>query len=331
MEDYYNIGVNITLWVQNFGEWFVPLMSSLSFLGTVEFYLFIAPALYWCVSSSLGLRLGILLLISVGINNAVKVALHTPRPYWYDERVIAYSTDPYFGMPSGHSQNAVVFWGVIATWAKKTWVTVLAILLIILIGFSRIYLGVHFVRDVLFGWAIGIIIIVIYVLFEKPLIRWINRSSNLILALCALFVSLGLIALNLIAVYSLGDWQIPDSWIEIALANAPDGPPIGSNTLEGVITAAGVFFGMSIGALWIRSLGGFDAGGKFSKRAVRYIVGLIGVIFLYIGLSLVFPEGEDLIGNIFRYIRYSLIGFWIFGLAPYLFIRTKLANQLVRE
>jgi len=61
---------------------------------------------------------------------------------------------------------------------------------------------------------------------------------------------------------------------------------------------------------------------------LRYFTGLIGVLILYVGLGSIFPETETLIAYILRYIRYALIGFWMSGFAPWLFVKIKLANHL---
>jgi hypothetical protein len=62
------------------------------------------------------------------------------------------------------------------------------------------------------------------------------------------------------------------------------------------------------------------------KRALRYIVGLIGILILWMGLGQVFPDHADLTSYILRYVRYSLVGFWVAGGAPWLFFRIKLAD-----
>lgn len=65
--------------------------------------------------------------------------------------------------PSGHTANAVVTWGVLAYLAHTTWVrrvtSVIAALLALGVGFTTIYLGTHWVSDVLLGWAAGLLIL----------------------------------------------------------------------------------------------------------------------------------------------------------------------------
>ncbi len=64
-----------------------------------------------------------------------------------------------YGFPSGHTSVAVTVWGGLAILFRKKWLTLLSIAMIILIPFSRVYLGVHFIADVLGGYLLGGIIL----------------------------------------------------------------------------------------------------------------------------------------------------------------------------
>ena len=63
------------------------------------------------------------------------------------------------------------------------------------------------------------------------------------------------------------------------------------------------------------------------QPALRYVVGLIGVLILWRGLALFLPDNADLISYVLRYVRYTLVGFWVSGGAPWLFFRFKLADK----
>ena len=45
-----------------------------------------------------------------------------------------------------------------------------------------------------------------------------------------------------------------------------------------------------------------------------------------IGLDMIFPEGDDLVALLIRYLRYALVGLWVAGLAPLVFIKLQLAK-----
>ena len=77
------------------------------------------PLFYWCLDRRTGSRLFFLLLLSAYVNAVAKVLANQPRPFTYDPRVQALVKAGGGGMPSGHTQNAVVIWGFLAAWSGK--------------------------------------------------------------------------------------------------------------------------------------------------------------------------------------------------------------------
>lgn len=266
--------------------------QGVTFLGNAEFYLLLAPIFIWCVDYKLGARLGILLLLSAYINEALKNLLMQPRPCEPRPDVCVNQEESY-GLPSGHSQNAIVFWGVIAHWIGTAWAWIAAILLMLLIGISRIYLGVHFPTDVFVGWAIGIAILVTYLVVDKRVEDWLGELSLTAQILLALLLPLLLLAV-----------QPSDVMVQVT----------------------GALMGIAVGvALTMRYLE-FDAGGLLWKRAVRFLLGVAVVAAIFFGLRFIFPsEGESLYA-VLRFIRYGMVGLWISLGAPWLFLRLGLAE-----
>jgi len=326
MEALNNFGVDIILFLQGIGSWLDFPILFFSYLGNEEFFLLIMPAFYWCVSSAVGVRLGLLLLTSAALNSIFKLILHGPRPYWFSQQVQAKLTETSFGAPSGHSQNSAAIWGGLAASYKRTWLWVVAVIVIFFTGLSRLYVGVHFPQDVLSGWFFGFLILLAVLFLEKRVIAWWQGHGVMAKLLVAFLSSLALISLGVLAKASLGDWTIPTLWLENAAAAAPDAEPINPLSLEGIVANSGALFGLIMGIALLPHYGGFDAGGVYWKRAVRFIIGVIGVLLIWRGLGLVLPGGENLLGFVFRYLRYALVGAWISGIAPLLFTRTGLAE-----
>ena len=319
--------MDANLILQGLGTWLLAPMSFFSFLGTEQFYLFIAPAIFWCLDAGLGLRLGLGLAVSGSVNSILKLAFHSPRPYWVSEQVQAFTAETSFGLPSGHAQNAVVVWGLLAAWINKTWAWIVAILLMLMIGLSRLYLGVHFLGDVLVGWLVGALILWAFLRLERPLLAWLIRRPISQQVLAALAFSLGLVLLGYLARLALGEWQTPEAWITLArrTPEAAEPNPLG---VSGLVSMAGVFFGMALGGILLKQQGWFNAGGPALQRLLRYLIGLAGVLAIYTLLGAVFPHGENLAAYGLRYLRYGLIGLWIAYLAPWIFIRLKLAQPV---
>jgi hypothetical protein len=137
-------------------------------------------------------------------------------------------------------------------------------------------------------------------------------------------ISLMMIAIGVWSTTRLGGYVFPAEWMDNALRAGPLPNPV---SIEGIITSAGSLFGLAAGAAWIASRGGYEASGPLEKRAFRYVIGLIGIMILWFGFGQIFPRGETLIPLILRYIRYSLVGFWVMTGAPWLFFHFKLADQ----
>jgi hypothetical protein len=266
-------------------------------------------------------------MISASLNSIFKLIFHQPRPYWVDLRVEGMAEETSFGLPSGHAQNAVVVWGGIAAWIRRPWAWIVAILLMLSIGLSRIYLGVHFPTDVLAGWLIGVVILVIYLLLETPVKEWLQKRSMGVQILTAFLGSLLLILLTILARSIVGNFIVPQAWMENARHVFPESEPINPLAITGVYGNAGVLFGLALGLILLNRQGGMDTGGPWWQRLLRYLVGLVGIGVLYMGLKLILPDGENFISNLLRYVRYGLVGLWVTWLAPLVFFALKLAKR----
>ncbi len=321
-----NNNLQIVLLLQSLGTWLSTPMKFFTFLGQEEFFLLFMPALYWCIDATLGLRMGIILMLSNGMNAILKIAFHSPRPYWQSTQVRAMVAETSFGAPSGHAMNAASLWGVFAHHIRRAWVWMLILALILLIGISRIYLGVHFLEDVLLGWAFGILLLWAFLRLERTITTWLAKQTLMVQMLVSLLIAMLIIAVGAGVKATLIGWQIPSVWMENASIANPRAEPIDPLSLSGLITSSGALFGLACGASWLASRRGFDVCGSWNKRLLRYPLGLIGVLILWFGLGAIFPRGEYTLAYILRFVRYSLVGFWITALAPLLFIRLGLAK-----
>lgn len=323
----YDLGIEFIKWLQQIGAWLLPPMEFSSFLGSERFFLLVMPFLYWCLDTTLGLRVGVMLLLSNGINHTLKLIFHEPRPFWYTREVQAYAFESSFGIPSGHAQNSAAIWGILAEGVKRRWFSILALLVIFIIGMSRLYLAVHFPQDVLFGWLLGALLVGLFLKFERPILDWLNRLSFGKRILTVFSISLALLAAGFLARYALRGWELPQEWIDNASAAFPDEEPIDPFNQRGLITTSGAFFGFAAGAIWIAARGGFSVAGPWMQRIVRFLVGILGTLVFYLGLGSLIPPGETSVAYLASYLIYALIGLWIAGLAPYLFVRLGLAMK----
>ncbi|MEA3325810.1 MAG: phosphatase PAP2 family protein, partial [Chloroflexota bacterium] len=300
-------------WMQSLGGWLRMPMLGITALGYEEFFILLLPTLYWCFDQMVGLRMGMVLLLSNTFNTYFKFLFHNPRPFWISNHVKSYSHETSFGLPSGHAQIAASVWGWLAIEIKKRWFTIVALILIFLIGISRIYLGIHFLSDVLLGWLLGGLLVWAFSVWKEPVGHWIAKHSLLVKLILVFVSTLVMIFLILSARWIVGPWTIDSAWASRAGEVDP-------YNLDGTFTLAGTWFGMLAGFVILSQLKGhFLASQGGWKRFVRFVVGLAGVFILYSGLGQIFPRNADVISFALRFVRYTLIGLWVSWLGPVIF------------
>lgn len=304
------------------------LMQVFTFFGNEPFFLFIMPAIYWCLDAGFGRRLAVVLIASNGLNGLFKIAFHLPRPGWIDLRVKILSHESSYGLPSGHAMNALAVWGFIAAQFKKGWLWITAAMLIFMISLSRLYLGVHFPTDLLAGWILGALFLGAFLTLERPVVAWLKglttrQHLGLTVGLSLLYLVLfnGILA-------ALSSRPDPAVWEQNAVQSVltkPGRPAFNPRNPEYGATVAGMILGLGLAlSLSGHRLNGFDAKGPWGKRGLRFVVGLGGILLLGKGLKIVTPYDPLALVMLMRTIRYALIVFWVFYLAPRLFVRIKL-------
>jgi membrane-associated phospholipid phosphatase len=321
----HEIEIIINLWLQGFGKWLFIPMQFFSFLGTQNSYLIIMAWIYWCVDNQVGIRLGVFLVVSSGFTTALKWIFHSPRPYWINMDVKALSQESSFGMPSGHALMSSTFFGRVALWVKKKWVTVLLTILIFLIGLSRIYLGVHFLSDVISGWLFGISLLIILSALEKPISQYLKKQGFWF-QIGTYFISSILIVLLFLTIRNFfSTWQIPEDWLK-NIQSASPGSTINPFRNKDIFSISGLWFGMLSGYSWLKKEGGFQSSGFLLKRLLRFIFGFSGVIVIFFMFEQIqFGKYLEWIKMIIAYIQYFIISIWIAAIAPIIFIKTGLA------
>jgi membrane-associated phospholipid phosphatase len=162
MEPIMDWGISVVLAFQQFSPTLDVPFTVFTLLGDEEFFLLLLPFVYWCLDRRTGARLTVLFLLSMLVNYVAKAAGAQPRPFQYDARVQMIREVSGYGLPSGHTQGAVVVWGYLGSQFRKRWLWVIVAILVVFIPLSRVYLGVHFPHDVLGGYLLGVVCLALY-------------------------------------------------------------------------------------------------------------------------------------------------------------------------
>ena len=138
-------------------------------------------ALIFLKNKKMALSININLVVITILNIILKSIIQRPRPEGY--RLIDESG---YSFPSGHSMISMAFYGLIIYYLWKNvknkkikYISVtLLTLMVLLIGISRIYLGVHYASDVLGGFIISIAYLIVFITIEKLIYRKNNKNKE---------------------------------------------------------------------------------------------------------------------------------------------------------
>ncbi len=150
---------DLILFLQEFHNSFTELFFQfVSFLGDPEFYFLVIGFFFWVQNKRAAELIGVTLGVSVTINNILKGVFMIERPFLAHGEVADYHrrTPMSSSFPSGHAQSSsTVFYGI-ARCFRRRYLWLLAGVVMVFMWLSRMFLGMHYLQDVIAGSAIGI-------------------------------------------------------------------------------------------------------------------------------------------------------------------------------
>lgn len=164
------------------------VMSYITKLGEETIFLIMAIVLFWCVNKRLGYYMMTVGFVGIIANQFLKLAFRIPRPWVKDpnfsivESARAEATG--YSFPSGHTQNIVTICGPAARWFKSKALRWAAVVVVVLVSFSRMYLGVHTPLDVGVSLILGVVLTFVF----YPFFREQKDGSNKMLVLIIVMV-----------------------------------------------------------------------------------------------------------------------------------------------
>ncbi len=308
MDWFYNWVVSGADFVATVQQFRTPALDAFfhaaTFFGEESAYLLLLLAFYWLLNRKFGRELVYLLLVTVFLNIFFKNLFKLPRPFQVDSRIVPMVSETSYGLPSGHAMLPAALWGTIAWYYRRYgwWITPAAVLGILIIAFSRLYLGVHFPADTLAGLALGAIILLLWLKYRATLASLIAHTDDRWLLALGAFIPL-------VVLFALpGD--------------AFGYPP------EAGATVAGLLAGVTIGFIFEETRVRFRVDGAWGRRGLRFLVGLVFVAAFWMGLKVLFglfPVGYTA-ALILRLVRYTITGVALTWWAPAAFVRFGLAE-----
>ena len=168
-------------------------LSALTYFGGVYGFMVLSIIVFWCIDKRCGYFMLSLGFLGTVLNQFLKILFRIPRPWVLDpsfepvESAVADAGG--FSFPSGHTQNVFATFGGIFAWTKKTWLKIVCAVLIVLVAFSRMYLGVHTPLDVGVSCVVGIVLLIALYPVFRDLESHPKRMYIFILSLAVLLLA----------------------------------------------------------------------------------------------------------------------------------------------
>ncbi len=276
------------------------VFSVVTKLGEETVFLVVLMIILWCVNKRFGYRFLTMFLFGTCLFIVLKVLFAIPRPWLLDPdfQIVesARKAASGYSFPSGHTLTACIVCFVLAHLSKKKWAYAIAAFLTVLVGFTRMYLGVHTLLDVVVGLALGLFVFVGFTLLYRNR-EESNRLLNTVLIVSTV-LCIGAIVLS-----------------GIIAANNPE-----SGAQEGFMDAAklaGCAVGAMLGKILDDTLVRFDVQTVWWKQCIKIAVGFAIMLGIRIGLKALF--GGDNETPVLAAVRYLVMAFAGVGLYPMLF------------
>ena len=296
--------------------WLTSLLSYLTYFGGLYGFMVLSIIVFWCIDKRCSYFMLSLGFIGTVINQFLKILFRIPRPWVLDPAFqpveSAVPDAGGFSFPSGHTQNVFATFGGILAWTKKAWLKVLCAVMILLVAFSRMYLGVHTPLDVGVSCVIGIVLLLVL----YPLFRSLDEHPN------RMYGFLGVLAVLLLG-YLLYSYLAPyPDWMYVAEHFV--------NVVEARHNASlltGALVGLTIGyTLDIRVLH-FETKARWWAQILKTVVGLVLTLVIIEGLKKALGHSDTV-----TCLRYGLAVLFATGIWPMTFawfsrLGSKTANR----
>ena len=245
--------------------------SAITYLGDEICFMALALLMFWCVSKRRGYFVFAVGIFGISANQFLKLMFRIPRPWVVDPNFTivesARSAAAGYSFPSGHTQNIVGTLGAIGVTSRRSWVRAICIVLVILVPFSRMYLGVHTPLDVGVSFLIAAALVAgLYFLFRDE----VSFRSTIPYVLAALVAAVALYVAFVLL------YRFP---ADVDRDNLASG-------LKNAYTMAGCAVGLVVSYIYDRKVLNFDTNAPFLGQALKLILGLA----ILVGLRMVLKQ-----------------------------------------
>lgn len=287
------------------------IFSTITHIGEETVFLVLAIFFFWCVSKREGYYILTVGLVGTVINQILKLVFAIPRPWVKDpsftvvDSAVKEATG--YSFPSGHTQNVAGTFGSIARYSKRTPVRIFAVVIIVLVAFSRMYLGVHTPLDVGVSLLIAAALtFALYPVFKNE--ERFEKFMPMVVAFSLLITAAFMLYFPLFSKSAAYD--------AVNLASG----------MKNAYTLAGCTIGLAIVYFIDSTFIKFDTGAAWYAQIVKLVLGLGGVLLIKSGLSapLVSLFGNEYTARMVRYLLIVLFAGAVWPLTFKLFAKMRI-------
>jgi membrane-associated phospholipid phosphatase len=220
-----------------------PFFKFLNLFDSMYFAFLLIPFIWIGFSYRWGIRLFYSIVINYMINTTFKVLVGWPRPCTEVPEVGLYHF-PSFGFPSGGAQISFFLGALLIYYWKSRYATACGLGYILLLSFSRLYLGVHYPIDILGGWAIAFILLLLFVKLVEPIEKFLVKKGLVFSFILSEALPLILFCLTHKTVYHRFDAMGLGLGVFLSLRYGlylPSPKKISAGIVRGLIGVAGIF------------------------------------------------------------------------------------------
>ena len=278
-------------------------LSALTYFGGVYGFMVLSIIIFWCIDKRCGYFMLSLGFLGTVINQFLKILFRIPRPWVLDpsfepvESAVADAGG--FSFPSGHTQNVFATFGGVFVWTKKIWLKILCAVMIVLVAFSRMYLGVHTPLDVGVSVVIGIVLLLVL----YPLFRDLEAHPNRFYGVLAVLAVLLAAFLLYSYLWPFPDWMYAEEHV-VNLIEARHNASI----LTGALAALTIAYTLDLRRTR------FDTKAIWWAQILKVVIGLIVTLALIEGTKAVLGKSDIVTG-----LRYFLGVLFAAGVWPMTF------------
>ena len=297
------------------------LFRGASLVGSSWVYVALVVLIYVEWDKRLAMRLSCVVLFTMSLNDILKIFIANPRPFvqegtylkkWAVSPSQAKVLAAEYSTPSGHAMVAANFYSYLCVFVGNRWFRTAFVLVVVLIGCSRPYLGVHYVEDVLLGWALGLATALVGARYSESFSALWERCPYV--QQIAIAVLAGM-ALYMIAV-ALDGWNRDGQALTILVYTGLLTGTVIARSLELRI----VNFDPRSGSMAAKILRGV-----FTLGSVAVVLLLFRMLFAAMAVPIFAPA------YLLLYLGYTAAGVAGMFFAPLLFTRMGLAEKTVEE